>query len=296
MAELDPAVITERVLRLKHARPFDAIPASELAQFAGAGREVVCTTRTTLVTEGERAPAHWVALTGRLRAVRPAGVPFPGDRIENGFGGLSILSDRPMPCDLVAEAGSVLLVLDADNFFAVLDENGGLTRSLLRTMASGIRDFRRRAGRSVPQVTDAANILPDALDVVARVVLLREALGLSSRSIPVLIRLARAARVERTAARATLWEPGLIPADLVILPERVNEATSDPVGGRAYGLVESVAGEAMRAPGTARQETTRLVVAASEIQEVIEDDDRFCLELVRLFAGELWEEFWEIAA
>src|SRR5215813_12744520 len=272
MAELDPAVVTERVLQLRHARPFDAIPASELAQFAGAGREVVCSTRTTLVSEGERASAHWVALTGRLRAVRPAGVPFPGDRIENGFGGLSILSDRPMPCDLVAEAGSVLLVLDADNFFAVLDENGGLTRSLLRTMASGIRDFRRRAGRSVPQVTDAANILPDALDVVARVVLLREALRLSSRSIPVLVRLARAARVERVAARATLWDPGLTPADLVILPARENGPDRDPVGGRAYGLVESLAGEAMGGPGTARQDSTRLVVSASEIQEVVEDD------------------------
>jgi CRP-like cAMP-binding protein len=292
MAELDPAAVTERVLRLKHARPFDSIPASELAQFASAGREVVCSTRTTLVAEGERASAHWVALTGRLRAVRPAGAAFPGDRIENGFGGLSILGDRPMPCDLVAEPGSVLLVLDADALFAVLDESGGLTRSLLRAMAQAIIDFRTRAGRSLPDVPPGASIAPEALDVLARVVVLREAIGLSSRSLPVLVRLARAARVERTVARAALWDPGLTPADLVIVPERQNGTSTSSVAGRAYGLVESVAGVAMGRVATASQETTRLVVAAPEIQEVIEDDDRFCLELVRLFARELWEEFW----
>jgi hypothetical protein len=294
MAELDPAVVTERVLRMKHSQPFDAIPASELALLAAVGREVVCSTRTTLVTEGERASAHWVALTGRLRAVRPAGVPFAGDRIENGVGGLSILGDRPMPCDVVAEAGSVLLVLDADNLFALLDESGGLTRSLLRSMSSAIIDYRQRSRRATPQPPTGAAVAPEALDVVARVVLLREAIGLASRSIPVLVRLSRAARVERTAARGPLWDPSLTPADLVVLPERETGPGRESLGGRAFGLVESVAGVSMGGPGIAVQETTRLVVAASELQEVIEDDDRFCLELVRLFAGELWEAFWGI--
>ena len=292
MADLDPAVVTERVLRLKHARPFDSIPVAELAQFAGAGREVVCTTRTTLAAEGERASAHWVALTGRLRAVRPGGVPFAGDRIENGFGGLSSLGDRPMPCDLVAEPGSVLLVLDADALYGVLDESGGLTRSLLRAMAQAIIEFRGRADRQFPEVPPGENIPAEALDVLARVVLLREAIGLSSRSLMVLVRLARAARVERTAARAALWDPGLTPADLVIIPQQVESPSTPALAGRAYGLVESVAGVPMGRPGAASRETSRLVVAASELQEVIEDDDRFCLELVRLFARELWEEFW----
>ena len=293
MAELDPAVVTERVLRLKRTRPFDAIPASELGLLAAAGREVVCSSRTTLVREGERAPAHWVALTGRLRAVRPGGVPFPGDRIENGFGGLSILGDRAMPCEVVAEPGSVLLVLDADNVFALLDESGALARSMLRAMTSAIIEYRERAGRPTPESLSGANVAPEALDVVTRVVLLREALGLSSRSIPVLVRLSRAARVERIASRGALWDPALAPADLVILPQVEGEGLG--VSGRAFGLVESVAGVAMLGPATAAQETTRLVVAASEIQEVIEDDDRFCFELVRLFAGELWEEFWGTA-
>jgi CRP-like cAMP-binding protein len=290
MAELDPAVVTERVLRLKHGRPFDAIPASELERLAAAGREVVCSTRTTLVSEGERAAAHWVALTGRLRAVRPAGVPFPGDRIEDGFGGLSILGDRAMPCEVVAEPGSVLLVLDADNLFALLDESGALARSFLRAMAAAIIEYRGRAERPAPASLSGANVAPEGLDVVTRVVLLREALGLSSRSIPVLVRLSRAARVERTAPRSALWDPTRSPADLVTLPRLDGEGRA--VSGRAFGLVESVAGVAMRGQATAAEELTRLVVAASEIQEVIEDDDRFCLELLRLFAGELWEEFW----
>src|SRR5262249_43234135 len=113
MADVDPAIIAERLLRLKRTRPFDGLDTQSLSMLASAGREMVCSTTTRLAAEGERSSAHWVVLTGRLQALR-RGEPLPGDPIEEGFGGLSLLTELPLPVDLIAEAGTVLFVLDAD--------------------------------------------------------------------------------------------------------------------------------------------------------------------------------------
>ena len=70
---------------------------------------MVCSTTTRLAAEGERASAHWVALTGRLQALR-RGESLPGESIEDGFGGLSLLTELSLPVDLIAEAGTVISV------------------------------------------------------------------------------------------------------------------------------------------------------------------------------------------
>src|SRR5262249_56525180 len=111
MGELDLAVLAERLLRLKRTYPFDGLSEGSLALLAAAGREVVCPGRTQLVAEGERASAHWVPLTGRLRGLR-GGEPLPEDPIREGAGGLSVLTELALPCDIVAEPGTVLFVLD----------------------------------------------------------------------------------------------------------------------------------------------------------------------------------------
>ena len=145
MADVDPAIIAERLLRLKCTRPFDGLDTQSLSILVSAGREMVCSTTTRLAAEGERASAHWVALTGRLQALRRA-EPLPGEPIEEGFGGLSLLTELPLPVDLVAEAGTVLFVLDADALIETLEEHGALARAVLRAMAGSLLDARRKGG------------------------------------------------------------------------------------------------------------------------------------------------------
>src|SRR5215470_13186421 len=194
MADIDAASIAERLLRLKCTRPFDGMDTGSLSILAAAGREMVCSTRTQLVAEGERASAHWVALTGRLQALR-RGEPVPGEPIEDGFGGLSLLTEQPLQVDLFAEAGTVLFVLDADALIETLEGHGGLARAALRAMARWVLDVRRKAGAAEPSpVTVPACAQAEQLDLVSRMMVLRSAAGLQVRNGAILTRLARVAR------------------------------------------------------------------------------------------------------
>ena len=246
MAEVDPAVLAERVLRLKGARLFGSFDLADLAILAAAGRDQLCRERTQLIAEGERATAHWVALAGALRALY-RGKPVPGDPTAGGFGALSLLSGRPSPCDLFAEPGSVLFVLDADALMSTLEERGRIARAVLQSMARsalavGVDTEQPARGPCVV----APRGSPAALDLVSRMVVLRNAVALGARHGSALVRLARAARPERVPAGSTLWPDCRAPADLVIVldgavdtpPRWQPQETSQTA---VYGLMEAPA-------------------------------------------------------
>ena len=299
MGELDPAVLAERLLRLKRTYPFDAFSPEGLTLLAATGREVVCPGRTLLVSEGERASAHWVALTGRLRALR-GGEPLPGDPIKVGAGGLSILTESPLPCDVVAEPGTVLFVLDADALLETLEEHGRLARTGLRAMARSVLDARRRERerREPPAVTVVSGKDRRPVDLVGRMMVLRAAAGLPTRNAAVLTRLARAARMESIPRGRNLWPDPTAPADLVVVIDGALDGRPDveegPRAGRGalYGLMEALASVPRATPVLTTAESTAMVVSHAEIQEALEDDDRICLALIRLAAHELWNAFW----
>ncbi|HET9155942.1 MAG TPA: cyclic nucleotide-binding domain-containing protein [Myxococcaceae bacterium] len=299
MGELDPAVLAERMLWLRRTHPFEAFSPESLTLLAAAGREVVCSARTQLVSEGERASAHWVALTGRLHALR-GGEPLSGDPIKDGAGGLSILTELAYPCDLVAEPGTVLFVLDADALLETLEEHGRLARAALRAMAQSVLDTRRREGRMEPAaVTVAAAKIRHRMDLVGRMLVLRSAVGLRTRNAGVLTRLARVARMETVPRGRSLWPDRTAPANLVVVTDGALDGRPDdeeaPRSGRGalYGLMEAVASVPRDSPVIATAESTALVVSQAEIQEALEDDDdRICLALIRLAALELWNDFW----
>src|SRR5262245_22837709 len=235
MAEVDPAVLAERVLRLKRTHPFDELSPRNLAVLAAAGREIVCPVRTQLVSEGERASAHWVALTGRLRATR-GGEPLPGDPIQEAVGGLSVLTELPFPCDVVAEPGTVLFVLDADALLETLEENGRLARMVLRAMARSVLEARRRGGRMTPAaVTVAPRRDRRPMDLIGRMMVLRSAVGLRARNAAVLTRLARAARMESAPRGRSLWPDPAAPADLVVVLDGALDGRPDDEEGPRSG-------------------------------------------------------------
>jgi CRP-like cAMP-binding protein len=292
MADLeDPAVLTERMLRLAQAPPFSFLLTEDLQTVVSAGREVVCTSRTLLVPAEQRADAHYVALTGRLRALRN-GKPVLDDIVRTVYGGLSLLSEDGIPADVVAEPGTVLFVLDRDVFSALLEENGSLGRTLLHAMSEHLIQLRRGQTVTSGSTVRIQPSGPGALDLVARMLLLRDALGLESRSLPVLTQLARSAQVRRTPAGRPMWNSEAGPADVVVVvqgslelcqvgvdPERIRP-------GQALGLVEAIAGVPMPCEGNTFAETTSIVLSHGELQEAIDDHDDFALDLLRLLAVE----------
>ena len=289
MPELAPPILAERVLRLSHVAPFDAMSADQLALVAAAGREQAFPSRTVLVHAGERAQAHYIPLAGRLRLVSD-GREFTPAQAHSGLGALSVLGRGALPADLVADPGTVLLVLDQDAMLAVLEEHGQLSRTLLRLLAAQLQSVRR-----VQSVQPASPPAPASsrLDLVSRMLLLREALGLEGGGMAVVARLARVVHARRIASGAALWDPEQV-ADVVIIVEGtvrlLRNGTEQRVvaPGEALGLVESVAGVPMEEQAVAVEETTLVVLSHPELTEAIEDDDPLCFDLIHSFAAQIW--------
>ena len=113
---------------------------------ASAGREQSFPIRTVLGHAGERSMAHYVPLAGRLRL---ADHVIEATGTQGGVGALSVLGGVVLPVDLVAEPGSVVLVLDADALLGVLEEHGHVRRTVLRQLALKLLEFRRTSSPHV---------------------------------------------------------------------------------------------------------------------------------------------------
>jgi len=290
MPDLDPATLAERVLRLSRSPPFDLMPVEDVTVLATVGREQSFPTRTVLARAGERTMAHYVPLAGRLRLSNNPLVEVQAT--HGGVGALSVLGNVVLPGDLVAEAGSVLLVLDRDALLGVLEEHGHVARTVLRLIAAKLLEFRRnstlpeRPPRPPPTMR---------LDLVSRMLTLREALGLGIDGMATIARLARVARARQFRPGESVID-GQHPADVLILLEGslllkgpgATERTVRP--GEVLGLVEAVAGVPLGVEATARSDTTTLMLSHHELAEDIEDEDALCLELIRSFSAQLWRE------
>ncbi len=292
MAELEPAAMTERVLRLGRVPPLNHLTTAEVELLASAGREVVFTKRTLLVPADEPAMAFYVALTGRLSVLR-GGQPVPGDPIREFYGASSMLGDAVLAADVVAEPGTVLFVLDRDAFFAVLEEHGAFQRSLLRIMSGRVLELRK--GEVVTSGAAIGDDAPDfqASDLLSRVRLFRDALGLDARSLPVLAQLVRSARIRETAARGAVWGTAGAVANVVIVVRgafdvrREGVAVSRVRPTQCVGLTEAVAGVPMASEAVAVGETTTVELSGAEVQEAIEDHDDLCQDIIRVMALEM---------
>ncbi|HZJ56007.1 MAG TPA: cyclic nucleotide-binding domain-containing protein [Myxococcaceae bacterium] len=289
MSELDPATLAERVLRLSRSPPFDRMSLEDLTLVAAAGREQVFPSRTVLARAGERAGAHYVPLAGRLRLL--SDLPELADVAEPpGAGALSVLGGAMLPGDLVAEPGSVLLVFDRDALVGALEEHGHLARSFLRLIALKLLDV-RRLSHSEPAPSQPPPTV--RLDLVSRMLTLREALGLGIDGMATIARLARVAKARQYPA-GSLPGSGDQPSDVLILLEgsfelKVPGAPARTVRpGEVLGLAEAVAGVPLDGQVTASSESTALLLSHHELLEDIEDDDALCLELIRSFAAQLW--------
>ena len=236
--------------------------------------------------------AHYVPLAGRLR-LEGGGPVFEATGMHGGLGALSVLGNVALPAELVAEPGSVLLVLDRDALLGVLEEHGHVARTFLRILALKLLELRRKHGAvSRPPPSPPPTV---RLDLVSRMLILREALGLGIDGMATIARLARVARARQFPAGDLICDAAQ-QADVLILLEG-SLALSGPAArgrtvgpGEVLGLVEAVAGVPVALRAIANLETTALVLSHHELAEDIEDEDSLCLELVRSFAAQLWAE------
>jgi CRP-like cAMP-binding protein len=284
----DSTSVAHRVLALTRVSPYDMLPPAELPLIALASREKAFATRSVLVRAGERPEALHVPLRGML-GLSLAGRDWSGPANPAHLAGLALLGRIPLPADLVATAGTVVLVVDLDALHAVLEEHGQLCRHLLRALAWQLRTRRQSSGSISRRFSGP---LPAATDFVSRMFVLQETIGLGIEATTVMARLARVARELGLAPGMTLI-PSARDADVLIVTRgalRLVRRDGTPRlarAGEVVGLLEAVAGIPLAERATATVPTSILNIAQAELSSAIEDDDLLCLQLIRAFAAEL---------
>jgi len=288
MSDFNRSAATERVLALTRLAALQILPPEELSLIALAGSEEVVPKRTILVAAGERPRALHVPLIGELEL---SGSGARSSAAENPAraAALALLGQMPMGANLVAPAGTVLLVVPLDTLLALLEEHGQLCRSLLRTLAARLREWGRMGG---PTFRVSGGPLSTRTDLFSRMLVFRKLLGPGGSGMGAVARLARVSQELRL-------EPG-VPftlatdqADILVVTQgSLRFLRSDGMehlarAGEVVGLVEAVAGGPFATQAEALVPTAVLALSAAELAEAIDDEGLLCLDLVRGFAGEL---------
>lgn len=287
----DHARATGRLLALTQFSPLQILPAQELELIADAGREQMLARRTVLVRAGERPDALHVPLRGALELSMVPHRPDP-DWNPPRLSALALLAQTPLPADLVAPAGTVLLTVEQDTLAALLEEHGQLCRHLLRAFAVQLQARRPMSGPSFRTLREAD---PPGSDVVWRMLAFRKLLGPGGSGMTAVVRLARVAREMRLATGMTVTSsPGeqrvltITRGALRLLPE--HGAPRLARAGEMVGLFEAVARVPLSLRAIATVPTHLVVISGPELEEAIEDEDPLCLDLLHGFAADLLRE------
>lgn len=119
---------------------FSSCSKRELQRIARAGDEVTVDAGKELVDQGDIGREAFVILSGTA-SVRRNGRKIATLGAGDPFGELALLDHGPRTASVVAETELRLFVLTARRFNAVLDEAPGLSRKLLASLASRVRDL-----------------------------------------------------------------------------------------------------------------------------------------------------------
>jgi CRP/FNR family cyclic AMP-dependent transcriptional regulator len=123
---------------------FSSCSRRDLGRIAKASTEVEVDAGRTLVEEGKGGKEAFVILEGTAivrRNGRKVATLGPGAQ----FGELALLDGGPRTATVVAETPMRLLVLAQRELLGVLDEVPGLTRKILASLATRIRELDQKA-------------------------------------------------------------------------------------------------------------------------------------------------------
>ena len=290
MIDSSRSVPTERVLALARLAPLQVLSAEELSLIALAGREEVVTRRTVLVAARERPEALYVPLSGEL-GITGAAASRRNGAAENPAraAALALLGQMPLAMNLIAPAGTTLLIVPRDSLLALLEERGQLSRNLLAALASRLRAWGHVGG---PTFRVSSGPLSRRTDLFSRMLVFRKILGPGGSGMVAVARLARVARELRLEPGVTFAPAADQPDVLVVMQGSLRFLRTDGTehlarAGEVVGLVEAVAGLPFAREATALASTAVLALSAPELAEAIQDEDLLCLDLVRGFAAEL---------
>jgi CRP-like cAMP-binding protein len=276
MPEYNPTVL-RRLLALRQFPLFAAVDLDELAMVAENVTEVTFAAHDLIVNAAARVPAIHLIIDGRIDDRRSYGP-------RQIFGALEVFAGRPASATAVAGVVTQTLQIAASDFSDILEDNFGLMRLVLRTLAERMidSDARRRASQVIVPATRP-------LGIVERLIVLRQQTPFAAARLQSLAILAH-------IAREAMWpagEPLELDGDALILHDGELRETngaheSKRFGpGDAVGLVESLAGRQRERTLDALTPISALRIPHSAILDVVEDHPDLGFAMIETFAAAL---------
>jgi CRP-like cAMP-binding protein len=200
----------ERILSLHKIPVLGTLPSSDLALVAEIARERFFAKGSVLFREGEPVQAVQVVVEGAVhisRKGRLVGHAGPGSAV----GGIGVLARDEEGIQAVADDDTLTLEIGADALFELLEDQFSLFHHVLREvclqMISVVSRFPAAIEQLPPLAPPVAHGAGD-LDLVGRIMFLREAEIFARASIDALAELSRGMAEARFEAGQTVWTVG----------------------------------------------------------------------------------------
>lgn len=291
--------VVERVLALRNASIFGAVPDEVLSRYAPSVTEHVVAPGTVIMRAGESGSTLCVVVAGSVHVRRGAtvlAVLGPGQV----FGELSALSPEVRSADVVADAGARLLEIGAAAMERMIAERGeaaeGIIRELCRRIQTTLRERTfEDTGRFAAVVREEEATRPTArmLQDVEKAVLLKKAEIFATLSDPILLHLARLAGEQWFNAGEALFRRGdlgtamyvIAEGELVVHDEDRHVATLR--AGEIVGELGLLTSELRSSSVTARTSARVLRVTQGALSELMWDHAQVNRSLIRVLVTRL---------
>jgi CRP/FNR family transcriptional regulator, cyclic AMP receptor protein len=282
--------LVERILQLRKLAPLADLPAAaDLNVLAGHLREGFFPKGSVLMREDEPVSALQLVVDGMVRCTRSGrvlGDIGPGD---GAVGGLAIFAQGVRTIEARAVTDVLTLEMDADTLREILEDRFTITQRVMKDVCGQLVDTLARNPTSLSQapVIPRPLTIPDQdLNLVERLLFLRQSPVFERTSLNALAVLSRAMVESSFSAGETLWRVGE-PSAFVLMIASGSATAAFPDGaqisvgsGTPLGAVESQAGRPRWYTATA---DTKLVALRSEAQtllDVMEDNVEVALDFL----------------
>jgi CRP-like cAMP-binding protein len=284
----------ERILSLKRIPMLAALSPEDLSVLAELGRERFFPKGGALLREGEPIPALYAVLDGRVHVTRKGSVL--GHVASGGFvGGVATFARDPQGLAATAETDTLTLELEADAALEIFEDHFPILHHVLRESCRWLIDLvdglpRHLFGEIFPE-QEKAHAPAGELDLVERILFLRQVTIFNESSINALAELARGLSEAAFPPGTRLWEEGeessavlLLATGTVACAARGGEATFVAGPGIALGAVESMAERPRWYGAVTQTKVTALQGSIEGFVDVFEDNFDMAMDYLAVMA------------
>lgn len=282
---------TDRLIALRQFPAFATLAPEDAQAIANRARERRLSAGEVLFREDEPIDQVAFVVRGKVRTQRHGKVLGTYDE-RSVVGSLATLSELTDGFGVVALEPTTVITLPAEELLEVFEDHFTVVRTVLRGLASGLLDIRRRMGSGgfQPSEWQPGPQAPPPLDLVGRIAQLRDAMPFAGARMEALADLARDVRETRLDADVQLWEEGEPSGAWLFILHGLVEVESSSGMTTTFGP-----GDVIGALGTlasvprwySARTTTELVALRTDDEalfDVMEDHFDFALALIRSMA------------